>query len=227
MTLPSTANGWPLIAMPCPWSFLTMDWTACVPTTANTSPFTGQTPQVLQWPGADKWKVTITSPPLCSDDEARDWTSFIWDAQGGAVAFLLGDPLRRKPRGVDAPNNSQAYTRRSTVDTAMLVNGPIAAMASTINLRGFHANQPRVLQRGDLISVNYRLHQVRDAMVSADINGNAVVTVSPSVREPLIDGMIVSAHDAQGMFRMAKGDIQWSIDQNHFYSVSFACVEAR
>lgn len=226
-TIPATANGWPLIQPPAPWHWLTMDWTASVPTTANASPFTGQIAQVLQWPGADNWKVVVTSPPLCSDDEARDWTSFIWDAQGGAVAFLLGDPLRRKPRGADAPINSEAYNLRSSVNTAIAVNGAAAAMAGTLNLKGFHPNQPRVLQRGDLIAVNYRLYQIRDQIVEADASGHATVTISPSLRELVADGAAVTTRDAQGMFRLAKGDVQWSIDQNHFYNVSFQCVEAR
>lgn len=226
-TLPSTANGWPLIALPAPWRFATMDWTASVPTTQSRSPYTGQVSQVIQWPGADGWRVTVTSPPLCSEDEARDWTTFIWNAQGGAVAFLLGDPLRRRPRGADAGVDSEAYARRSTVNTAIFVNGANAAMGSALNLRGFRPNQARVLQAGDLISVNYRLYQIRDSSVSADASGNATVTVGPSLREALADGAPVVTHDAQGMFRLPKGDVQWSIDGNHQYTMSFQCVEAR
>lgn len=227
MPIPATANGWPLIELPAPWHFATMDWTASVPTTANPSPYTGQVRQVIQWPGADNWKVTVTSPPLCSDDEARDWSSFVWDAQGGAVAFLLGDPLRRKPRGADAVSTSPAYAIRSTVNTAILVSGTNAAMSSTIRLRGFHPNQPRVLQKGDLISVNFRLYAVRDRIVTADAGGTATITVSPSLREALTDGMPVTTRDAQGMFRFAKGNVQWSIDKDHFYTMSFPCIEAR
>ncbi len=211
--LPASANGWPLVALPAPWRFLTMDWSVSVPVTANSSPYTGQIAQVITWPGADHWKVTVTSPPLCSQDEARDWTSFVWNAQGGASAFLLGDPLRRQPRG--------------TANTPVVVRGAVGAMATTLNLRGFRANQPRVLVRGDLISVNYRLHQVRDAYVSADANGGTTVTIGPTLREALSDGTQVATHDAQGMFRLAKSEVQWSIDQDHFYSVSFSCVEAR
>ena len=227
MTIPSTANGWPLIQLPAPWRFASMDWTASVPTTQNTSPFTGKVAQVMQWPGADGWLVTVTSPPLCSEDEARDWTAFIWNAQGGAVAFLLGDPLRRMPRGASAAIDSPAYGKRSTVETPIAVNGAQPAMSSTIALKGFRANQPRVLQAGDLISVNFRLYSIRDQIVSADIHGNATVTVGPTLREALADGAAVATRDAQGMFRLAKGDVQWSIDKDHNYTVSFQCVEAR
>jgi hypothetical protein len=202
-----------LIELPAPWRFMTMDWTASVPTTANASPFTGQVAQVIQWPGADNWKVTVNTPPLRSEDEARDWTSFVWDAQGGGAAFLLGDPLRRKPRG--------------TVNTPIFVNGNNPAMAGVLNLKGFGVNQPRVLVRGDLIGVNSRLYQVRDPYVSADAGGHVTVTIGPTLRETLTDGMPVATRDAQGLFRLAKGAIQWSIDQDHMYTMSFPCVEAR
>jgi hypothetical protein len=222
----TTANGWTIVSLPLPWHFTTMDWTIRVPITDSTAPATGQTVQVIKWLGADGWMVTVTTPPL-SADEARDWTSFLWDCQGGSVAFMLGDPLRRKPRGSDAKPTDPDYGSRSTVHTPVLVNGANAAMAGTLNLRGFQANQARVLQRGDLIGVNSRLYQVRDLYVSADASGHATVTIGPSLREVLTDGMPVATHDAQGMFRLVKYDAPYSVDQNHMYTMSFQCKEAR
>jgi hypothetical protein len=207
----TTANGWTLIQIPSSWRFTQMDWQIRIPTTANVSPYTGQT-QVIKWPGADGWLVTVTLPPL-TVDEARQWTSFLWQAQGGANAFLIGDPLRQSPKG--------------SVNTPILVNGAHSASMGTLNLRGFHANQPRVFMSGDLISVNYRLYQVLDPYVSADSSGHATVTIGPSLREALTDGMPVATHSATGMFRLAKYDAPYSIDQNRQYSMSLQCVEAR
>jgi hypothetical protein len=212
MTTPITANGWPLVGLPSSWCWTQMDWTIRVPTTQNTSPYTGQTAQVIKWPGADGWLVTVTLPPL-NDDDAREWESFLWDAQGGAAAFLIGNPLRKTPKG--------------SVNSPILINGANAAMAGTLNLRGFHANQPRVLVRGDLISANYRLYMVRDQYVSADASGNATVTIGPTLREALTDGMAVATHNATGMFRLAKGESPFSIDSNHQTSMSLQLVEAR
>jgi hypothetical protein len=212
MTTPITANGWPLISLPSSWYWTQMDWTIRVPTTQNTSPYTGQTAQVIKWPGADGWMVTATLPPL-SDDGAREWESFLWNAQGGAAAFLIGNPLRKTPKG--------------SVNTPILVNGANAAMVSTLNLRGFRPNQPRVLMSGDLISVNYRLHQVRDPYISADASGNATVTIGPTLREALSDGLAVATHNATGMFRLARGDSPFSIDSNRQTSLSLTLCEAR
>jgi hypothetical protein len=212
MTIPSTANGWSLIGLPSSWCWTQMDWIIRVPTTQNTSPYTGQTAQVIKWPGADGWLVTVTLPPL-NDDEAREWESFLWDAQGGATAFLIGNPLRKMPKG--------------SVNSAIFVNGANAAMADTLNLRGFRASQPRVFMRGDLISVNSRLYMVRDQYVSADASGNATVIIGPTLREALTDGMVVATHNATGMFRLAKGDSPFSIDSNRQTSMSLQLVEAR
>jgi len=209
----TTANGWNIVSLPCPWYFTTMDWTIRVPITDSTAPITGQTVQVQKWLGADGWLVTVTTPPLTAD-EARDWTSFLWDCQGGSTAFMLGDPLRRKSKG--------------NLDGAILsVNGSNAAMSSVVNLKGFKPSSSRCLLRGDLISINSRLYQVRDPQVSSDASGHATITIGPSLREALTDGMPVATHDAQGMFRLVKYDTNVSVDQNHMYTMSFACKEAR
>jgi hypothetical protein len=210
------ANGWTLIALPRPWYFQTMDWDIAVPTTANTSPFTGEVAQVVTWPGADNWKVTVTIPPL-DDDEARAWTSFLWNCAGGSTAFLLGNPLRRRPKG----------DPKAAGGAGIVVNGANAAMAGTLNLRGFLPNAARVLLSGDLISVNFRLYQVRDTFVSADANGDATVTIGPTIREALTDGVPVATHDATGLFRLSKSVSPFSIDANRQTSMSLQCVEAR
>jgi hypothetical protein len=208
----TTANGWTLIDFPRPWHFTEMDWNISIPSTANTSPFTGEVAQVVTWPGADNWKVTVTIPPL-DDDEARAWTSFLWNCAGGSTAFLIGNPLRRKPKG--------------SVNTPITVNGANPAMAGTLNLKGFRPSQPRVLVSGDLISANFRLYEVRDKFVSADAGGNATVTIGPTLREALVDGMPVTTHDATGMFRLSKSVSPFSIDSNRHYGISLPCVEAR
>jgi hypothetical protein len=215
MTIPSTANGWSLIGLPSSWYWTQMDWIISSPNAANVSPFSQQA-QVFSWMGADGWKVTVTLPPL-NDDQAREWESFLWDAQGGATAFLIGNPLRKTPKGNPKPASA----------AGILVNGTNAAMVSTINLRGFTASEPRVFVKGDLISVNYRLYMVRDQYVSADASGNATVIIGPSLREALTDGMAVATHNATGMFRLAKGDSPFSIDSNRQTSMSLQLVEAR
>jgi hypothetical protein len=212
MTTPITANGWTIITPPSSFYWTQMDWTIRVPTTQNTSPYTGQTAQVIKWPGADGWLVTATLPPL-DDDGARLWQSFLWEAQGGAVAFLIGNPLRKVPKG--------------SVNSPIFVNGGNAAIAGTLNLRGFHPNQPRVLVCGDHISANYRLYQVLDQFVSADGNGDVTVTIGPSLRETLTDGMVVTTHSATGMFRLSKSSNQFSIDENRQTAISLALIEAR
>lgn len=215
MTIPTSANGWPLIVMPDPWGFSQMDWQISVPSTASTAPYTGQVPQVQVWPGADNWKVTVTIPPR-NVDEARAWTSFLWDAAGGSVAFLLGDPLRRKPKGSAKPSSA----------AGIMVSGTNLAMSGVLKLRGIHPGE-EVFVNGDLISVNYRLYQVRDKYVVSDAGGNATVKIGPTLRDTITDGMPVQTHDAQGMFRLAKNVSPFSIDGNHLYSLSLQCVEAR
>ena len=212
----TTANGWTIVPIPSSWRFTTMDWTIRVPTTQNASPYTGTVNQVQVWPGADGWLVTVTVPPLC-DEDAREWESFLWDAQGGATAFMIGHPLRRKPMG----------SAKAASAAGIVVNGTQAGMAGTLNLRGFAANAPRVLLKGDHISVNSRLYMVRDLYVSADASGHATVTIGPTLREAVTDGMVVTTVNPTGMFRLVKSDAPFNIDQNRFTTMSLACVEAR
>jgi hypothetical protein len=39
--------------------------------------------------------------------------------------------------------------------------------------------------------------------------------------------MVVSTHDAQGMFRLAKSATQYTSSKDRNYQMSFSCVEAR
>jgi hypothetical protein len=200
-----------------------MDWRVKRAVTSNVSPFTSQT-QTYEWVGADGLSVTVTLPPMTAET-SRKWRAWLWQVTGGATAFLLGDPSRRRPYGTDDAATAAGAAMHSTVNTSTLVNGTNNAMAASLNLRGFRALEPHVLSAGDLISANYRMYEVL-APATADASGNATVSIRPSLREALTDGMAVQTHDAQGLFRLSKPEVQVS-NQDRLVTISFDCVEAR
>lgn len=213
-------NNWNIITLPSPWSFTTQEWKPGRKTGTNISPFTNQVGQVFEWVGADSWTVTCTLPPMNADD-VRAWRAFFWQAVGGVNAFMLGDSLRRKPKGVYFGS-----TKRSTVRSPITVIGTNNAMQTSFNAGGAYPNQTCVLSAGDLISVNYRLYEVTQD-VNANAQGNMTISIMPSLRETLTDGMVVQTTDAQGLFRIPAQQITINVNADHTTTISFTATEAR
>lgn len=140
--------------------------------------FTGQQ-QRQKWPGADRLSGVANLPPL-DIAQADDWEPFQMQLRGIANAFLLGDPLRTRPRG-----SGDAFGNVPIVDNTQ--PGGNAAGSETVATKGWIANT-QVLRRGDWMQIGYRLYRTLDD-VTSDGSGNAIVPIWPTLREqPSSDG---------------------------------------
>ena len=183
----------------------------------NRSPFTGST-QTLTWPGADWWDASIALPKLLPTDAAV-WSSFLAELRGMQNVFLLGDPTYKGPKG--------------SVLGSPVVNGINNAMSTTLNTRGWQPNAFGLLRPGDYLQLgtiltitNVRLHRVLD-LVDSDANGDASITIWPSIREATVDGQAISFNNPQGTFRLATNRRSVLTDETHLSGVSLKAIEAR
>lgn len=174
--------------------------------------FTGQT-QTQEWPGADSWTGTFTLPSL-SQQQADLWLSALLQCRGMKNAFLIGDPLKKVPRGSAAG--------------VPAVDGSAAMSAGSIVLptAGWATSRANLLLPGDYIQVGYRLHRVLDP-VNSDANGKASIAICPSLREIPQSGQLLVTQQPKGLFRLANNNNSWSADFTKLTNLSFQIAEYR
>ena len=187
------------------------------------SPYTGST-QIQAWPGADWWSAEIALPQMTPVNAAL-WSGFLAECRGMLNVFLFGHPLFRKPQG--KPKG------------APVVSGVNAAMATTLSTRGWKPNTNGHLLPGDYLQIGTtptlatagqpglcRYHRVCE-QVNSDGNGNATITVWPSLREATTDGEVIILNNPRGLFRLASNDSSMLSTETRLSSVSLQIVEAR
>jgi hypothetical protein len=178
-----------------------------------TSPYTN-VQQTQQWPGGDAWDATITLPSMYIST-AWPWEAFLAELRGKANVFQLGDQRSLNPLGV--------ATGTPLVSTSGTNNLP---MTTALNTDGWTGSTGNLLLPGDKIQVGYRLYRVCEA-VTSDVDGNATITVWPSLRETPANDTSIILTSPVGLFRLANNRraIHWSPSQ--LTTVSFQCTEAR
>jgi hypothetical protein len=191
------------------------------------SPFVPGQSQTQAWPGADLWTMTITLPKLTAA-QAAAWRGFIAELRGMQNIFQLGDPFGTAPRGV-----ALGAPVATTVDPTLNL-----ASAITLATAGWTPNINGQLKAGDYISLlscpslgspgvnSYRLHQVCED-VNSDANGDATITIWPSLREAPPSGLPLILRNTTGTFRLAQNRRGWQNDFGRLSSISLKCVEAR
>lgn len=174
--------------------------------------FTGQM-QAQRWPGADWISGTVTLPPL-TQTQADQWISTLMECRGMTNAFLLGDPLKKAPRGAALG--------------APAADGTVAMIASSSTLAtyGWTANQVGALLPGDYLELNYRLYRVLES-VNTDATGKAVISIYPSLREVPANGDALILTNPKGLFRLATNSNRWSSDYTKLSSISIPFIEYR
>ncbi|MFC6644135.1 hypothetical protein ACFQBQ_00720 [Granulicella cerasi] len=178
---------------------------------APTNPFTGSTQQVLAWPGGDFWSAQIAMPKL-TPQQIPTWQGFLAECRGKLNTFLIGDPSYKHPQG--------------TVKGVPVVNGAQSAMATTLSTKGWTPNSYRLLLPGDYLQVGYRLHRVID-VVNSDANGDATISLWPSLREAVTDGQAIILNNPRGLFRMSDNKQSITIDETRYGALTLTVVEAR
>lgn len=199
-----------LVTLPTAPGYRTVSLVASNKVAIVTSIFTGQA-QAQRWPGADLWKGTLSLPPL-TPAQADVWVAGLMQLQGMANAFLLGDPLKRAPRG--HPQGSPA------VDTSISMK----AGGSTLFTLGWVAGAAGVLLAGDYIQVGFRMHRVLDT-VNADGLGKAAIAIWPSLRE--VPSGAITTSNAKGLFRLASNDQSWDFDYTKLSNITMNIQEYR
>jgi hypothetical protein len=174
------------------------------------SPFSGAT-QVQAWPGADWWDASIALPQMVAADAAV-WSAFLAECRGILNVFYLSDPTYTGPKG--------------TVKGAPVVNGVNNAMSTQLNTRGWTPSSFRLLLPGDYFQLGDRLHRVLDAL-NSDANGDATISIWPSIREATTDGQAINLNKPQGLFRLVDNRRSVLTDETRLSGVSLKAVEAR
>lgn len=158
----------------------------------TSSPYTGAE-EIQVYPG-QWWEAKIALPSLRSDKAAL-WEAFFGQLNGREGTFLLGDPIRKTPRGAARSNAGTP-----SID---LLHAP---RLKQVQLKGLPADVAGYLLRGDHIQINTgehaRLHQV---LVDVDTNeaGKAIVPIWPAIRYAVADETPVVVSGARGCFRLA------------------------
>jgi hypothetical protein len=209
-TITVNGNNVSLVAMPTSPGPRSVQFDITDAVSSVVSPFTGQT-QTYSWPGADMWSGTVELPTL-TQAQADQWISFLMELRGIQNPMQLGDPARSTPNG-----NALGVP---------VVNGAQAAASQSLLTRGWAPNSYRLLLTGDYIQVGYRLHRVLD-QVNSDANGDATISIWPSLRDPVIDGQTVILNNPKGLFRLASNKRTWSSDFTLRTKLSFQVMEYR
>ncbi len=177
------------------------------------SPFTfsGQ----AQASAGQMWQADIQLPPMKYED-AEQWTAWLVSLRGQFGTFTMGDPARAIARG----------TARGS-DT-VTVNGG-SQTGQDLNITSDQTSETGYLKAGDYIQLgsgsSATLHKV---LIDADTDsdGNATVTLWPSVRIAPISDSTVVVQSAVGRWRLASNESEWSIDEATIYGISFSAMEA-
>jgi hypothetical protein len=201
-------NGAPQLAMPASPGPTEIQWMASDTVAAVSNPFTGQQ-QIQNWKAS--WlSATVTMPPMLRS-QANAWIAFILAAQGQNAVFYFGDPLGATPQGsaLGTPTTSGSTQQGYTLTTA-----------------GWTPNSNGLLLAGDYLQVGWRLYRCTDASVNSDSLGNASISIWPQIREVPANGTPITVNGAQGLFRLATNQRQWSESYMMTYGLSFQIREA-
>jgi hypothetical protein len=150
--------------------------------------------------------------PQMTQADKSVWSAFFGECRGITNTFYLFDPLHRHPAG--------------TPQGTPVVNGVNVAMSTNLNVRGFTPNTFRHLLPGDYLQLGHRLHEVMD-VVNSDANGNATISLWPSIREATADGDPIILNNPQGLFRITTNRRSVLTTETRLSSLSFQAREAR
>lgn len=168
--------------------------------------------QVYKWDG-QRWRMSLTMPPLTSRAVASDWVSFGMKLRGIYNVFLMGDPSSKNPRGI-ANGTPVVLGNNQTGGSLKISTG--------VN------NVTNYLMSGDYIQVgtglNSRLHMVVEN-ANTDLNGEALLQLVPDLRYSPADGSAVVVRDAKGVFRMTDNNFSWSVQPSRVVRLSFDAIE--
>ena len=180
---------------PSPFNLSRLSLTGVSAVSRNTSPFTMQTQQ-YNWPG-QAWLASVDCPPMVRAD-AEAVIAFLLAAQRGTFYF----------QDYANPTNRGGVTGTLTVTTA-------TANATTLNFGGATGS----FALGDWLQISTSLYKV------VQVNSSSSVEVFPVLRSSYAASTPITYANAKGVFRLASGSTEWSIDLASIYGVNFSIIE--
>ena len=183
------------ISPPSPFRASRLSFTGLSSVSRNMSPFTMQTQQ-YNWPG-QAWLGSVDCPPMVRAD-AEAVIAFLLAAQRGTFYF----------QDYANPTNRGGVTGTLTVTTA-------TANATTLNFGGATGS----FALGDWLQISTSLYKV------VQVNSSSSVEVFPVLRSSYAASTPITYANAKGVFRLASGSTEWSIDLASIYGVNFSIIE--
>jgi hypothetical protein len=214
-TITLGSNTYTLIPLPSSPGFSEISVSMLDSVAMVSSPYVPSQAQTQTWPGADAWGMQLTLPKMIHS-LSSPWRAFLAAMRGKQNVIQIGDPLGVNPAGVakGAP----------VVDGT--ISGSNAVSATVLNTRGWAPGLYRQLLAGDYVQIVDRLYQVC-AEVDADVNGDAQISIWPSLRETPADGTTINLVNCKGVFRLASNKRQWHAGNDRLTQISFQLTEVR
>jgi len=184
------------LSPPSPFNLSRLSLTGVSAVSRNTSPFTMQTQQ-YNWPG-QAWLGSVDCPPMVRAD-AEAVIAFLLAAQRGTFYF----------QDYANPTNRGGVTGTLTVATA-------TANSTTLTYTNTGGSGSFAL--GDWIQISTSLYKI------IKVSG-ATLDVFPVLRSSYAATTPITYLNAQGVFRLASGSTEWSIDLASIYGVNFSIIE--
>jgi len=189
------------LSPPSPFNLSRLSLTGVSAVSRNTSPFTMQTQQ-YNWPG-QAWLGSVDCPPMVRAD-AETVIAFLLAAQRGTFYF----------QDYANPTNRGGVTGTLTVTTA-------TANGTTLTFGGATGS----FALGDWLQISTSIYKVIQVNSSSSVDVFPVLRSSYAASTPIIYGKPNDAARAQGVFRLASGSTEWSIDLASIYGVNFSIIE--
>lgn len=204
--------------------FAHVDFYAVVPTGVKSCRFALQTNtqtfesplsnaiQTLELSGA-RWMGTFVYPVM-TRAQAAPVIAFLRKLRGRQGRFYAYDPSAQTALGSGG---------------APWVNGA-GQTGTSLNTKFWTPNQSKVLKAGDYISwntpTNWReLHQVTDD-VDSNASGNAIINITPALRESPADGTVIVMYRASCvMMLIDDNQMEWAVDIGNLHEINFSAME--
>ena len=180
---------------PSPFNLSRLSFTGVSAVSRNMSPFTMQVQQ-YNWSG-QAWLGSVDCPPMVRAD-AEAVIAFLLAAQRGTFYF----------QDYANPTNRGGVTGTLTVTTA-------TANATTLTFGGATGS----FALGDWLQISTSLYKV------VQVNSSSSVDVFPVLRSSYAASTPITYANAKGVFRLASGSTEWSIDLASIYGVNFSIIE--
>lgn len=152
--------------------------------------------QIYNW-GASILGASLSYQPM-KNSEALPWIAFLMSLQGIAGVFLFGDPLNTGPQNPGASGGTVSGSGQTGYTLATSSSG---------------------LAAGDWISLGVRLYMVTSV-------GGGSLGIWPQLRESPAGGTEVVIRNTRGLFRLAKNERRYAVNDAKIYGITFEIEEA-